>query len=313
MEKRVIALAGGVGGSKLTQGLASALKPEQLTVVVNTGDDFNYLGLAICPDLDTVMYTLAGINNRQTGWGVEGDTHHLMEALKKFRLDHWFQLGDQDLATQIERTHRLAAGEALSKIMHDLSKKLGAKHPIIPMSDAPAGTSIHITDGIIDFQTYFVKEKCQPKVLKIEYGSANVNPSSGFLSALDHSELSAIIVCPSNPLLSIAPILHLPGILKLLKKRNIPIIAVSPLIGGKAVKGPAAKIMSELGLHATACGIAHYYGGLIDGLVIDTVDSHEKSSIEAQGIQCCVVNTLMHDISDRTKLAKTVLEFAWEL
>ncbi len=307
-EKMIIALAGGVGGAKLAQGLAAALPADELTLVVNTGDDFNHLGLAISPDIDTVMYTLAGINNKETGWGMEGETWEFMKALERLGGEHWFRLGDRDIATHIDRTHRLKKGQTLSSITKMQSQMLDIKHTIVPMSDEAVPTIVHTTEGPLAFQDYFVRMRSEPKVVRIEYqGATETKPGNDFLRALDQPNLTAIVICPSNPFLSIAPIVNLSGIKEYLKKRKIPVVAVSPIIGGKAVKGPAAKIMNELGMDVSAVGVAKYYGDLIDGIVIDTVDEKFGGMM---GIECCVTPTMMYDVSASTQLAKTVIDFA---
>ena len=306
MEKLIIALAGGVGGAKLAQGLAAVLPPEELTIVVNTGDDFTHLGLAISPDIDTVTYTLAGINNKETGWGLAGETWEFMKGLKNFGCEHWFQLGDKDLATHFNRTQRYLKGGSLSEITREHCQKLSVKHAIIPMTDQPAPTLVHTSEGILAFQDYFVKRRCEPKMMKIEY-PADVHPSDLFLNALKNPKLEAIVICPSNPFLSIGPIFNLSGIKEILKKRKIPVVAVSPIIGGKAVKGPAAKIMSEMGIESSVKGIADYYGDLIDGIVIDAVDAQVADTL---GVKCCVAQTLMHDLEASATLAQTVIDFA---
>lgn len=300
----IIALAGGVGGARLAHGLARALPPGELTVVVNTGDDFTHLGLNICPDPDTVMYTLAGLADPERGWGVEGETFNAMEALGQLGGENWFSLGDRDLATHIERTRRLALGEPLSTIMADFCARLGIQHGVIPMSDDPIRTIVHTAEGDLPFQDYFVRHRCAPAIARLSFkGAGDASPSPALNDLMQSDRVRGVVICPSNPFLSIDPILAVPGVRPWLQGRKFPCIAISPLIGGKAVKGPAAKIMAELQLDAKPRAIALHYQGLIDGLVID-----QEDSANAFG-QCLVTSTLMRNMADRERLAREALSY----
>jgi LPPG:FO 2-phospho-L-lactate transferase len=307
---RVVALAGGVGGAKLADGLAQLLR-ERLTVVVNTGDDFTHLGLHVSPDLDTVTYTLAGIANPNTGWGIVDETWNFMAQVERLGGPAWFRLGDRDLATHALRTERLAAGETLSAVTALLCRSLGVVPKLLPMSDDPVRTMIRGDDGELPFQDYFVRLACAVPVRGIRYaGSETARINSALGAAPD---LSAIVICPSNPYLSVDPILAVPGMRAWLRARGRPIVAVSPIIGGAAIKGPAAKIMAELGAPVSAMGIARHYRGLVDGLVIDEIDAALASEIAAEGMAVQVAPTVMSAPEDRVALARTCLAFAGEL
>lgn len=304
----VLALAGGVGGAKLAEGLAAILPPGELTVAVNVGDDFEHLGLHISPDIDTVTYTLAGLNNQEQGWGLEGETWNFITALERLGGESWFRLGDRDIATHIERTRRLKS-EPLSAVTADFAARLGIKQKIVPVSDDPVRTMVRTDQGLLAFQDYFVRLRCAPKVEKLEFPSIEgMKPSAGILSALSAPNLEAIVICPSNPFLSILPILSIPGIRLALEQRNAPLVAVSPIVGGAAVKGPAAKIMDELGWTVSSVGVAGFYGTLLDGLMIDKVDAHLAPEID--GSEVLVGNTMMRNSEDRRRVATEVLAFA---
>ncbi len=309
---KILALAGGVGGAKLARGLARKLVPEALTVVVNTGDDFSHFGLHVSPDLDTVMYTLAGRDNPETGWGLAGETWNFMEALEALGVETWFRLGDQDLATHVERTRLLAGGKTLSQVTEALSARIGVRHAIVPMSDDAVRTMLDTDRGRLEFQDYFVRRRAQPVVSGIDFaGIADASPSPAFVAALNDDGLAAIIVCPSNPILSLQPILDLPGVRALLAGRRAPLVAVSPIIGGKTVKGPAAAVMRSLGHEPSAAGIAAFYRDLaLDGLVIDTVDAVAADAIRTGGAEVLVTDAIMRDAEDSARLAGEVLSFA---
>jgi LPPG:FO 2-phospho-L-lactate transferase len=310
----IVALAGGVGGAKLAQGLAANLSTRELLIVVNTGDDFTHLGLHISPDIDTVLYWLSGLNDRERGWGRAGETWTFMKALAQLGGPTWFNLGDGDLAIHIERTQRLHRGERLSEVTRYLRKQLGIAHPVVPMTDDEVRTIVHTTDAALDFQDYFVRLRCEPIVTGITCrGSELAAPARAFSDAMRDPALRAVIVCPSNPLLSIDPILSVPGVRGWLQQAKIPVVAVSPIIDGKAIKGPAAKIFRELGRDASAVGVAEYYRDLIDGLVIDRIDAEMKSAIEALGISVAVTDTIMRNIDDQSALAADVIAFASRL
>jgi LPPG:FO 2-phospho-L-lactate transferase len=306
----VLALSGGIGGAKLALGLSRVLSPERLIVVANTGDDFEHLGLAISPDLDTLMYTLAGVSDPERGWGRREETWTFMAALAALGGETWFQLGDGDLATHVERTRRRAAGETLSGITKDFCRRLGIGARIVPMSDDRVATRVHTPEGWLDFQDYFVRRRCAPKVSELAYdGAAHARPNPAFIAALADARLRAVVICPSNPYLSVDPILALPGVRDALKARSAPVIAVSPIIGGRAVKGPTAKMMRELGLPVTAAAVAQHYDGLVDLFVVD----HSEGEITLPHMRVAKVAILMTTLADREALAKAVLAFADEL
>jgi LPPG:FO 2-phospho-L-lactate transferase len=307
---KVLALCGGVGGAKLALGLSLVLPPEKLTVIVNTGDDFTHLGVRICPDIDTVTYTLAGLSNTELGWGRAGESWEFMENLRTLGGPAWFNLGDKDMATHVERTRRLMDGQSLSAVTADFAGKLGIGPLIAPMSDDEVATVIETDGGDLAFQHYFVRDKCQPEVRGIRFeGAEAAMPSAAFIAAL-RGELDAIVICPSNPYLSVDPLLAIPGVREALSSHTAPVIAVSPIVGGKAIKGPTAKLMAELGLEVTQQTIAHHYRGLIDGLVLDAEDAEMADTL---GVSTYVTNTVMKTIDDRTGLARAVLDFATAL
>jgi len=307
---RVIALCGGVGGAKLAMGLYRILG-EKLTIVVNTGDDFEHLGLCVSPDIDTVLYTLSGLANRELGWGRGDETWNFMEAVTVLGAETWFRLGDRDLALHVERTRRLKAGHSLSEIVRDFAKSLGVTAEIVPMSDDPVRTMVVTSEGTLPFQRYFVERRCVPKVERIFFEGAELaRPNPALREALADPNLAAIILCPSNPFLSIDPLLSIPGLVTLLRQAAVPLVAVSPIIGGKAVKGPTSKIMSELGLAANTQAIADHYAGLLDGLVVDETDRAESVSL---ALPVRVTATLMTSDADRERLARDVLDFASQL
>jgi LPPG:FO 2-phospho-L-lactate transferase len=307
---RVVALAGGVGGAKLADGLMRLLG-DRLAVVVNTGDDFVHLGLHVSPDLDTVMYTLAGIANPETGWGIAGETWNFLAQIERLGGPAWFRLGDRDLATHALRTQRLAEGATLTTVTAALCSALQVTAAIIPMTDAPVRTMIRSGDVELSFQNYFVRLACAVPVTGIRYDNAQAAAPSPALAAIDN--LDAVVICPSNPYLSVDPILAIPGMRRWIASRRAPVVAVSPIVGGAAIKGPAAKIMRELGLPATAATVAKHYHGLIDGIVIDDVDRRYGEEIAASGIAVRFASTVMHDADDRAALAETCLAFAGEI
>ncbi len=311
MNMKCVALCGGVGGAKLALGLSHILPGENLTLIVNTGDDFTHLGLHISPDLDTVMYTLAGLSNAQQGWGRAGETWQFMAALRRLGGEDWFQLGDLDLATHVERTRRLAAGQTLSHITRDLFAALDVGARVLPMSDEQVATIIHTADGPLAFQHYFVRDKCAPKVTGFSFaGSEQAAPAPGVLQALGDPDLDCIILCPSNPFVSIDPILAVPGMRAALKAARAPVIAVSPIVGGRAIKGPTAKMMQELGVPQTAMAVAAHYDGLLNGFILDDTDAGLAPELAATGLACHTAQSVMHTLQDRVKLARSVLDFA---
>lgn len=303
----IIALAGGVGGAKLADGLSYRLG-DKLTVVINTGDDFEHLGFHISPDLDTVTYTLGGVANSQQGWGLAGETWTFMEQLARLGGPAWFKLGDRDLATHAYRTNRLRDGATLTEVTTELSAALGVRSRLLPMSDDAVRTVIHSGDRSIAFQEYFVRLACGVPVDRIDFAgaaAARLNPALGALP-----RPAALIICPSNPYLSIDPILSVPGARAWLKWLGVPIVVVSPIVGGAAIKGPAAKIMQELNAPVSALGVAAHYRGLADGIVIDSCDQALAAEIAAMGIAVHVVPTVMRSHADRVALADSCLAFA---
>jgi LPPG:FO 2-phospho-L-lactate transferase len=301
----IVALAGGVGGAKLADGLAHILPPENLTIIVNTGDDFVHWGLNISPDLDTVCYTLAGLANPETGWGRRDETWNTFENIKKLGGADWFRMGDQDLATHIERTRRLKAGEPLSAITRDFCLRWGIEHTVLPMSDAPVPTIVDTVElGELAFQEYFVHQRCEPTVKGFRFEGAEIaEPAPGVVEAL--SQADAVVFCPSNPWVSIDPILALVP-----RLGGKAAIAVSPIIGGETVKGPAAKMFRELGIEPNSLAVAKHYGReVLTGLVIDEIDAQWSGEIRQLGIQPFSTNTLMKTPEDRQRLAQDVLHF----
>jgi LPPG:FO 2-phospho-L-lactate transferase len=304
----VVALSGGVGGAKLALGLSRVVPPEELLVVANTGDDFEHLGLSISPDIDTLMYTLSGLANPELGWGRRDETWSFMETLGALGGETWFRLGDRDLAVHVERTRRLRAGDTLTAITDDLCRRLGVGPRVLPMTDDRVRTRVRIDSGWIDFQEYFVRRRCEPVVHELEFyssGTARAHPD--LLTALGDPGLKAVVVCPSNPFISIEPILAVPGIREALDACRAPIVAVSPIIGGRAVKGPTAKMMAELGLTVSAASVARYYGDLLDGYVVDYADASDIAGIVPR---VTLAQTLMSTLEDREALARITLQAA---
>jgi LPPG:FO 2-phospho-L-lactate transferase len=307
MELNVVALAGGVGGAKLADGLAQVLQPEQLAIIVNTADDFTHLGLRISPDVDTVCYTLAGLANPLTGWGRINETWNAFESLKKLGMPDWFQLGDSDLATHLVRSNWLREGRPLSQITHDLCKLWGIWATVLPMSDDVIQTWVNTHEGDLEFQDYFVHHHCDPVVTGFKFeGAEKSKPAPGVLEAIERSDV--VIICPSNPWVSIDPILSVPMIKQALS--NHLVIAISPIIGSNTIKGPAAKMFTELGIQPSALAVAEHYDNLIDSLVIDNSDDGLTKAINNLGIHTFLTNILMHDRSDRGRLALEIVEYS---
>jgi len=303
---KIVALAGGVGGAKLAHGLAQVLLPEDLTVVVNTGDDFEHLGLFISPDLDTVCYTLAGLANPETGWGRVNETWQTITNIEKLGGPGWFHLGDQDIATHLERTRRLKEGQSLSQITRGFCKAWGVKHTVLPMSDQPVRTIVETDEGDLPFQEYFVHRACQPRVRGFRFeGVETARPADGVEQAIRYAE--AVIICPSNPWVSIDPILR---VLSPILSDKLPVVAVSPIIGGKTVKGPAAKMYAELGIEPSALAVAKHYLDILRGFVLDNQDAQLAASLP---VRTLITNTLMRTDEDRARLAQDVLHFAGNL
>ena len=319
-----LALSGGVGGAKLVLGLAEPLG-DRLCVVVNTGDDFDHLGLLVSPDVDTALYTLAGIVNPATGWGRREETWRFMEALATLGGPVWFRLGDGDLATHVDRTQRLRAGATPSEVCVHLARRFGVAANILPMTDQRVRTLVETDEGCLAFQDYFVRRQCRPAVRSIRFeGAETARPSPRILEALSIPTLAGIVICPSNPWLSVDPILAVPGLAAALRRSGAPVVAVSPIVAGKALKGPAAKIMAELGLECSSRQIARHYAGLIDAIVIDRADGALGGEMQAErgadggaekgvdrgvdgGVTVLVTNTVMTTREDKVALARDCL------
>lgn len=304
---RIVALAGGVGGAKLADGLAMVLPATDLTIIVNTGDDFQHWGLQICPDLDTVCYTLAGIANPQTGWGRIDESWIVLDQIKNLGGKSWFSIGDRDLATHIRRSELLHKGLKLSEITREFCRSWGVYVNVIPMTDDCVATVVHTKSGEkLAFQEYFVHQLCTPEVAGFSFeGVEQAKPADGVLEAIRTAD--AVVFCPSNPWVSIQPILSLPGISEELKKKKV--LAVSPIVGGAAIKGPAAKMYRELGFNPSAQAVAETYKACISSFVIDNCDSSQASQINAWGIMTLITDTIMRDRSDRKRLASEILQF----
>ena len=304
---KILAMAGGVGGAKLCLGLARTLEPEDLQIIVNTGDDEEFYGLHVSPDLDTVVYTLAGLANPETGWGIAGETFAALGALKRLGMETWFGLGDQDFATHIVRTRTLREGGTLSQAADRIRRALGVAHPIAPMSDDRVRTMVTTDGGELAFQTYFVKMRCEPAARGLRFdGAESARMSPAFRAALDSAR--AIVICPSNPYLSVAPMLAVPGVRAAIERFSGPRIAVSPIVGGEAIRGPAAKLLAELGEDPSCVGVARRYAGLCDIFVMDEVDAHLAGDVRALGMEALVAQTVMRTDEDKARLAREVLD-----
>ena len=302
----VVALAGGVGGAKLAHGLSLSLSPSELTIIVNTGDDFEHLGLHISPDLDTVMYTLAGLAHPDTGWGLAGETWNFLEALERLGGDTWFRLGDRDLATHVERSRRLWAGATLTEVTAALCRALGVGPRVLPMTDDVVETRVQTSAGELDFQEYFVHQQCRPRVRGFRFaGLESATATDQVLAAIASAGL--VVFCPSNPFVSLDPILSLPRVREGLASK--PVVAVSPIVGGRAIKGPAAKMMTELRLEVSPVAVARHYAGLLRGFVVDRVDEALAPAMREGGVRVLVTNTIMKTAADRARLAGEVLQF----
>ena len=305
----IVALAGGVGGARLANGLAAILPPGELLVAVNTGDDFEHMGLTICPDIDTVTYTLAGLSDEMRGWGIKDETWSFMDTVRKLGGPDWFALGDRDLAKHVLRTERLRSGESLSAITRDFARACGIAQAIVPMSDDPVRSIVETDRGALSFQDYFVRHRCEPAFVSIRYeGAETARPAPPLMAALADPALEAIVICPSNPVLSIGPLLAIEGIAQALRNRAAPCVAVSPFIGGEAVKGPAAKIMRELGIEPGAAALAGQYAGFVDAILCDHDDPSAGMSID--DIRIVASDTLMRGDSGQKRLARESLALA---
>jgi LPPG:FO 2-phospho-L-lactate transferase len=299
---KIVALAGGVGGAKLAHGLAQILPPEDLTIIVNTGDDFEHYDMYICPDLDTICYTLAGTANPETGWGRVNETWNAIENAVQLGGPDWFRLGDQDLGTHLERTRRLKEGQSLSQITRDFCRAWGIEHTILPMSDQAVRTIVETEEGDLAFQEYFVQRRCEPRVKGFRFdGIELAEPVPGAREAMQSAD--AVVICPSNPWVSVDPIL------KVIPINDKPVYAISPIIGGETVKGPAAKMYRELGIEPSAFAVANHYRGLVTGFVLDTIDAQLNESVRGLNMRTFVTNTLMQSHANRRQLANEVLKF----
>jgi LPPG:FO 2-phospho-L-lactate transferase len=305
---KVCALAGGVGGAKLASGLQDVLPPGDLSVVVNTADDFDLWGLHICPDLDTVMYTLAGISNPDTGWGVSGESFETLNMLERYGEEAWFKLGDRDLATHVLRTSRLRLGMTLTEVTAGLSGALGVKSAVLPMSEDPVSTVLETPEGRLEFQEYFVRRRQKDEVLGVDLrGIEEAAPTESVLAAISGAD--AIILCPSNPVVSVGPILALPGMIEALASSPAPKVAVSPIVGGRALKGPADRMLASLGHEVSSTGVARMYTDLVNGMVVDLIDEDEREAIESIGMRVLATDAVMRDAADRARLASETLQF----
>ncbi|GHO67986.1 LPPG--FO 2-phospho-L-lactate transferase [Ktedonobacter sp. SOSP1-52] len=305
----IVVLAGGVGAARFLQGVTQVVPQEEIVVIANTGDDSQFYGLHISPDIDIVMYTLAGLVDEKQGWGVRNDTYHTMQRLSALGHENWFQLGDQDLATHIHRTQLLHQGETLSAITEGLRQRMGIGPRILPMSDDSVETHIQTPAGLIHFEEYFVKHRFNVEVQGVEFvGAKTARPAPGVIDAIKQAE--AILIAPSNPIVSIGTILAVPGIHDALHEASGMVVAVSPLVGGAPIKGPADRLMRALHMEATAVGVTRCYRDFLDVMVIDQQDAHLAEQVEDLGIPCVVTDTIMRDQQAKTALARTVLEAA---
>lgn len=303
-DRSVVVLTGGIGGAKLVLGLSQIVAPERLTAIVNTGDDFKPLGLHVSPDIDTLIYTLSGLADRERGWGRGDETWAFMDALRAIGGPDWFNLGDRDLALHVERSRRLAAGETLTAITAHFARALGVASAVLPMSDEPVATRILTDDGELEFQDYFVRRRCEPRLRAVRFaGAEEARLPAGVAQALADPALEAILIAPSNPWLSIDPILAVPGLREALRAASAPVVVITPLPGGKAVKGPTAKIMGELGIELSAASIEDHYRGLVDAVVLDQADA----PVATRHAFC---DTLMHTLEDRVRVARAALDLA---
>jgi len=304
----IVALAGGIGASKLLLGLNRVMDPRELTVVVNTGDDIVLHGLSISPDLDIVTYTLAGLVNPETGWGFRDETFRALEQLAVYGGPKWFHLGDRDLATHIHRTAMLRAGARLSEVADSIREALGVQARILPMSDQPVPTMIETGEGRLHFQEYLVQRRAEPRVRAISFDSIErARPGPGVLDALESAR--SIVICPSNPLISIGPILAVPGVREAMRKRRAHVVAVCPIVGGKSLKGPSDQMLEQLGHEVSALGVARMYQDICGTMVIDPIDSAQSPAIESLGMEVVIHPTVMHNVEDKELLARRVMQF----
>jgi len=308
---KVTALAGGVGASKFLVGLAAVMPPEDISIIANTGDDIELFGLRICPDIDTVTYTLGGVINEETGWGLKGDTFECLRWLARYGEAAWFNLGDRDLATHIFRTNQLRGGCSLSEVTDRIRRSLGVRSTIVPMTDAYTPTRVVTDEGEMHFQQYFVRRRCEPRVGEIRFDNIeSAVPAPGVVSAI--LEADAVIICPSNPFISIGPILAVPGVRDALRETRATVLAVTPIIGGRALKGPAADMLRDLGHEVSASAVAAMYRDFLDVFILDYADTKLKSEITASGIRVLVTDTVMNTNEKKLAFAQIVIEAASE-
>jgi LPPG:FO 2-phospho-L-lactate transferase len=303
---KITALAGGIGASKFLLGLSRVMPPESITVIANTGDDIEMFGLRVCPDIDTVIYTLAGAINEEAGWGIKQDTFESLKWIARYTERPWFNLGDRDLATHLYRTHALAEGRTLAEVTRHISRALGVASNILPMTDSYTPTRVVTDEGEMHFQEYFVRRRCEPQVREIRFQNIErAAPAAGVESAI--LDADAVIICPSNPFISIGPILAVPGIREQLKQTRANVIAITPIIAGRALKGPAADMLGDLGHEVSALGVARVYRDIADVFVLDATDNELRAAIEALGLRVILANTVMSTLEDKQRLAKEVL------
>ena len=306
---KVTALAGGVGASKFLLGLADVMPPEDITIIANTGDDIELFGLRICPDIDTITYTLAGVINEETGWGLQGDTFECLRWLGRYREASWFNLGDRDMATHIFRTNQLRAGRSLTQVADEIRRSLGVRSLILPMTDHYTPTWVITDEGEMHFQEYFVRRRCEPRVSGIRFDNIeSAEPAHGVLSAIRQAD--AVIICPSNPFISIGPILAVPGVRDALSDTRATVVAITPIIGGKALKGPAADMLRDLGHEVSARGVAAMYRDFLDVFILDNADASLESEIAYSGMRVKVTDTVMKTREKKSELARMAMKTA---
>ncbi len=311
---KYLAITGGVGGAKLCVGLAALVGPESLAFLVNTGDDFEHLGLHISPDIDTLTYALADLSNPDTGWGRRGESWNFIATVREFGGEGWFNLGDRDLALHVLRSQRLRAGASLSAVTRELTTALGIAHEIWPMSDAPVRTKVHTAEGSLAFQHYFVRDRCAPAVTGFSFegaAAATLNPAAS--AWLEDPRLAGVIICPSNPYVSIDPILAVPGLRARLRASRVPVVAISPIVAGLAIKGPTAKMMAELQVPQTALAVASHYRELLDGFILDAQDAALVDTVAASELAAIAAPSVMVTLADKIALARTTLDFLHQL
>jgi len=307
-------LSGGVGGAKLALGMARTMQSEKLVILANTGDDFDHLGLRICPDIDTLTYTLSGLSDPVRGWGREGETWNFMRALGALGGEDWFNLGDADLALHVLRTHLMRQGASLSDVTREVCERLGILARVLPMSDDPIATCVETEQGRMDFQTYFVREQCAPKVTGFVFeGQARARLNPAVQDLFTQGEVNAVVVAPSNPYVSIDPILGVPGFREILRGFEGPVIAVSPIVGGQAIKGPTAKMMAELGVPCDVTSIAERYRDFLDGILIDQLDADLLPRVGEMGLACRATQTVMTSVEDKEAVARVCQDFMQDL